>query len=89
MDSNALKENVAPKPAARALPKKDDFATLAESSGFLVILGFLITGTGLICFIGFHNLLSMYILDAGFILVLFGFGVKVVYIFLKIIGVRR
>jgi len=64
----------------------DLFRALRSLSTFFVMFGMLILGTGIICFIPFRNPISVLILDLGFVLVLFGFAMKILDILIKIVG---
>lgn len=65
------------------------FDALRSLAGFLILLGLLVTGAGIICFIPFRNPLSVLMLDLGFVMVLGGFAVKILDILIKIIGDRK
>lgn len=80
---------VSPTDASPNSQTQSDFARMVNAASFSVMLGLLITGAGLICFFGFYNRFSMYLFDAGFILVVFGIGVKVIDVLFKIIEGRK
>jgi hypothetical protein len=75
-------------PRKKQKKKKTFLDTLISSSGFFLVMGLLIIGTGLICYKAFMNPFSKLVLDTGLVLSLFGLGLKVVDIFMKIIGSR-
>jgi hypothetical protein len=63
-------------------------AVLQSSAWFLISMGVLLIGTGMICFMAFHNMISQLFLDLGLTIFLVGIFVRVIDVFLKIIGVR-
>jgi len=88
MDSQSV-SSVKERQFAKEEPlKKTDFDTMVSSVNFVLAMGMLIMGAGMISYIAFRNLFSMYLLDIGLVLALYSFIVKVADVFLKVIGRR-
>ncbi len=68
--------------------KKGFIETLVSLSGFFIAFGLMILGTGMICFIGFHNQIGRLLVSLGFIIFLVGLTIKLLDICAKIIGGR-
>jgi len=73
----------------RKQQKKASFTEkLLASASLLIMMGLLITGTGIICYFAFRNPLSELFVDTGMILCLSGFALKIADICIKITGGR-
>jgi hypothetical protein len=73
----------------RKRQKDDPLSALFGLAGFIITMGMLIGATGLICYIPFHNIFSRAMLTVGFIFALSGLVIKIMEVFLKLIGVRK
>jgi hypothetical protein len=93
MDNELLNRNLgrAARPfdnKAKEQPK-DLLSTLIASSTFTTVVGMLLTGTGVICFVPFHNRFSKLLLIVGLVTALFGFLMKIIDVCLKFVGGKR
>lgn len=91
MDNNvadkALPRKFAQKKAAQE--QKTTWESLRASSGMFILIGLLVTATGLIVAEGFHNPLSKLAIVSGLLLFFLGFAVKMLDVLMQIMGGGR